>query len=84
MLSVKTNITAMILVVACALGQALQVWADRPPREFGVMANSDDMRRTPVARLAGMMKAIGYTSVAVSCKPEQFEMNMKAYRDAGI
>ncbi len=52
--------------------------------EFGVKANSDDMRQTPTTQLASMMKEIGYTSVAISCKPEQFDGMIKAYRDVGI
>ena len=53
-------------------------------REFGVMTNSLDMRRKPAATVASIMKKIGYSSVAISCKPEQFDEAIKAYRKAGI
>jgi sugar phosphate isomerase/epimerase len=42
------------------------------------------MRRRPAAEVAAMMKKIGYKSVALSCKPEQFDGMVKAYREAGL
>ena len=57
---------------------------DQLVREFGVMANSNDMRRIPVANVASLMKEIGYRSVAVSCQPAQFVARVRTYRDAGI
>ena len=53
-------------------------------REFGVMDNSDDMRRIPVEQVASLMKEIGYKSVVVSTELPQFAARVKAYRDASL
>lgn len=53
-------------------------------REFGVIDNSDDMRRLPVKEVAALMKEIGYKSVAVSTEEPQFNERMKAFREASL
>ncbi len=53
-------------------------------REFGVIDNSDDMRKIPVKEVASIMKEIGYKSVAVSTYEPQFEARMKAFREASL
>ncbi|MGQ9913557.1 MAG: sugar phosphate isomerase/epimerase family protein [Thermogutta sp.] len=53
-------------------------------REFGVLANSKDIRRLPPKTVAEMMQRLGYESVALSCSADQLETSAKAYRDHGI
>lgn len=73
------------LMASCGwAGETPAIAGKAKPRVFGIMPNSDDMRRTPATQLASTMKTIGYTNVAISCAPEQFDSMVKAYRDAGI
>lgn len=59
--------------------------ADSPAApEFGVMANSNDMRGMAAEELAEMMRAAGYRSVALSCSAAQLRPMVKAYRNADI
>lgn len=53
-------------------------------REFGVIDNSDDMRRIPVKQVASLMKKIGYKSVAVSTEKPQWNERVKAFHDASL
>ena len=78
-------IVAVLLFDAAFLcGLVARGNADEASPEFGVMANSDDMRRNTSAENAALMKEIGYKSVTVSCGPGQFEDSIKAYRDVGL
>ncbi len=73
------------LIASCGWAGETATSADKTkPRVFGIMPNSDAMRRTPAAQLASTMKAIGYTNVALSCTPKQFDSRVKTYRNAGI
>lgn len=53
-------------------------------REFGIIDNSDDMRRIPVKEVASLMKEIGFKSVAVSTEEPQFNERMNAFREASL
>ncbi len=81
----RTAIAAMLLLlVIVSAGQLLQNNATAASPQFGIMPNSDDMRRTPPAKIAAMMKEIGCKNVAISCQPDELDTMIKAYRDAGI
>lgn len=80
-----TAVIALIFTAACTSSRDLPARGDETSPEFGVMANSDDMRRMPVAQLASAMKEIGYASVALSDKKhKRLDGMMKACRDAGL
>ncbi len=52
--------------------------------EFGVMANSVDMRRLAPAELASLIKQLGYCSVALTGSAEHLGLTVAAYRQKGL
>jgi sugar phosphate isomerase/epimerase len=69
------------IILACLLTSA---YCDEPAREFGVMANSNDMRSIPVSEVAAAAGEIGYKHVALSCSAAQLADQIKTFRDNGI
>ncbi|GAB4128892.1 MAG: hypothetical protein Kow0040_04190 [Thermogutta sp.] len=52
--------------------------------EFGVMANSIDIRRLPPTTVAEIMQRQGYHYVALSCPADQLADSVRAYRAHGV
>ena len=74
-------IATATVILACLFTSG---FCDEPAREFGVMANSNNMRAIPVADVAQAAGEIGYEYVALSCGAAQLAGQVQAFRDEGI
>ncbi|GAB6164370.1 hypothetical protein JCM19992_03700 [Thermostilla marina] len=52
--------------------------------EFGLMANSIEIRKLPPEQVAAMMQRHGYKTVFLSCSAQQLTPSAEAYRKHGI